>query len=241
MDTDGKNLYDRTRLLVGDEAMERFAAVRVILFGVGGVGSWCAEALVRSGILHLTLVDPDCVDITNINRQLPATTLTVGRPKVEVMRERLLAINPQADIVIRQEAYTSESAPTFPLEQYDYVVDAIDSLKDKLELILATTHNPQNTLFSSMGAARKMDPVQIRVTEFWRVDGCPLAASLRKRMRRAQRFPERKFKCVWSPERCETALPSGTLMPVTATFGLTLASLILKDCKDRRRDALQGV
>ena len=237
-------LFDRTALLVGDAAMQHFAACRVLLFGVGGVGSWCAEALVRSGVGHLTLVDPDCVEVSNINRQLPALVTTVGRPKVEVMRERLLAINPEADIVARQERFSADTAAAFQLQGFDYVIDAIDSLADKLELILLATTNSQFSIsnsqfFSSMGAARKMDPTQVRVSEFWRVDGCPLAASLRKRMRRAQRFPERKFKCVWSQERLQAntslsserlqAQPKGTMMPVTATFGLILATLVLQD------------
>lgn len=257
--------FSRTALLVGDEAMQRIVGARVVLFGTGGVGSWCAEALVRSGVGHLTLVDPDYVEVSNLNRQLPALITTVGRPKVEVLRERLLAINPEADIVARQERFSADTAADFPLQDYDYVIDAIDSLADKLELILSTTHYSSPslpgskgdtacdrsgaklegvpdgrgrvslpTLFSSMGAARKMDPMQVRVSEFWRVDGCPLAASLRKRMRRAQRFPERKFKCVWSPERIKSAQPKGTLMPVTAAFGLTLASLVLQDLAQQR-------
>ena len=222
------DLFQRTALLVGDEAMQRFAAARVILFGIGGVGSWCAEALIRSGVGHLTMVDPDCVEVSNINRQLPATVATIGRPKVEVLRERLLSIHPSADIQALQDRYTVDSAAKFSVEDYDYVIDAIDSMADKMELILSTLQSPHSILFSSMGAARKMDPTQVRVSEFWKVDGCPLAATLRKRMRRAGRYPERKFQCVWSPERVDTAQPKGTLMPVTATFGLTLATLVLQ-------------
>lgn len=222
----------RTEALLGVDGMERLRSTRVIVFGVGGVGSWCAEALVRSGVGHMTLVDPDCVDITNINRQLPALHSTVGRPKVEVMRERLLDINPEADIVARQERFTADIAEIFCLQEYDFVIDAIDSIADKMELILLctkkTTVQQYPVLLSSMGAARKIDPLQVRVTEFWKVDGCPLAATLRKRMRKAQRFPERKFKCVWSPERCDDAEPKGTLMPVTAAFGLALASLVVQ-------------
>ena len=224
------DLFQRTALLVGEDTMCRLEEARIILFGVGGVGSWCAEALIRSGIGHLTLVDPDGVDVSNINRQLPALTTTVGRPKVEVLRERLLDINPSADIVALQQRFTAETAFSFDLSTFNYVVDAIDNMADKMELILrCTPKGGSGKFFSSMGAARKMDPTQVRVSEFWKVDGCPLAASLRKRMRRAQRFPERKFLCVWSPERIETAQPKGTLMPVTATFGLTLASLVLQD------------
>lgn len=240
-------------MLMGNGAMERLRRTRVILFGVGGVGSWCAEALIRSGVGHLTMVDPDCVDVTNINRQLPALHSTVGRPKVEVLRERLLDINPEAEIVARQERFCLTPSPSpdgegcekWHLCDYDYVIDAIDSIQDKLELILVGTQRAVSadedasmpaeaarrvpTFYSSMGAARKMDPLQVRVTEFWKVDGCPLAATLRKRMRKQLRFPERKFQCVWSPERNDAAEPKGTLMPVTATFGFTLASLVLRD------------
>lgn len=221
-------LFTRTEMMLGAETLRRMAAARVILFGVGGVGSWCAEALIRSGVGHLTLVDSDCIEPTNINRQLPALSTTVGMPKVAVMRDRLLAVNPQADIVARQERYTPESAECFGLQSFDYVVDAIDSLKDKLNLILRATQLGVR-FYSSMGAARKMDPLQVQVSEFWKVNGCPLAATLRKRMRKAGTYPGGKFLCVWSPERNEHSQPKGTLMPVTATFGLTLASLIIRD------------
>lgn len=200
-------IHNRTRLLVGDSAMQRLAQARVILFGVGGVGSWCAESLVRSGIGHLTIVDSDLVCVTNINRQLMATSHTIGQVKVEALRERLLQINPKADVQAVQEIYCAQTYQQFALENYDYVIDAIDSLSNKMDLILHATsrsltqdggHWPK--LYSSMGAALKMDSTQIRVSEFWQVDGCPLAAALRRRMRRSHRFPGRKFQCVWSPE-----------------------------------------
>ena len=182
--------------------MERITAARVIIFGVGGVGSWCAESLVRSGIRRITIVNSDRVCITNVNRQAMATTKTVGRVKVEAMKERLLEINPAAEIEAIQEIFSAETADNFHLEEYDYIIDAIDSLKDKLELIVRATDKilvgPR--LYSSMGAALKMNPTQVRVSEFWEVDGCPLAAVLRRRMRKLKRFPGRKFKCVWSPE-----------------------------------------
>lgn len=228
--TSDNSIFTRTEMLLGAEALGRLGAARVILFGVGGVGSWCAEALVRSGVRHISLVDSDCVDPTNINRQLPALATTVGLPKVSVLRDHLLSINPDADILALQQRYTPETADTFHLQDYDYVIDAIDSLKDKLDLILRATDKSQvPQFFSSMGAARKLDPLQVRVSEFWKVDGCPLAATLRKRMRKERRFPGRKFQCVWSPERNEHSQPKGTLMPVTATFGLTLASLVVRD------------
>ena len=126
--------FSRVERLIGADGLAQLTRARVILFGVGGVGGWCAEALVRSGIGHLTLVDPDCVDVTNINRQLPATTRTVGRPKVEVLRERLLEINPLCDVTALKERYTLGA--DFQLAGYDVIVDAIDSLTDKANLIL---------------------------------------------------------------------------------------------------------
>ena len=134
------DIFNRARLLVGDEGMERIASKRVLLLGVGGVGSWCAESLVRSGIVHLTLVDADCVNVTNVNRQLMATTRTVGQPKVEVLKERLLEINPQADITPVQALFSEETASQFHLDDYDYIIDCIDSLKDKTALIELATH-----------------------------------------------------------------------------------------------------
>ncbi len=186
-------------LLVGEEVMNRINSQRVIIFGVGGVGSWCAESLVRNGIRHLTIVDSDRVCVTNVNRQLQATTKTVGQVKVEVLKERLLDINPQAEINAMQEIYSAENAEKFHLEEYDYIIDAIDSLEHKARLILHATECP-GKLYSAMGAALKMDPSKVSVTEFWKVQGCPLARALRKRFKRIGEYPRRKFQCVYSPE-----------------------------------------
>ena len=158
-----QGIFHRMQLLVGNEAMNSIAAKRVIIFGVGGVGSWCAESLIRSGIRHLTIVDSDRVCVTNINRQLMATTQTVGQVKVDVLRERLLSINPTAEITAQQRIFTAETAESFHIGQYDYVVDAIDSLKDKTLLILMATAADVK-FFSSMGAALKMDASRIKVT-----------------------------------------------------------------------------
>ena len=192
-------IYRRTELLLGTDVMEYLSKKRVIIFGVGGVGSWCAESLVRSGIVHLTLVDSDRVCITNINRQLMATCQTVGKVKVDVLRERLLEINPNAEIQALQEIYCRENAESFHLETYDYVVDAIDSLQNKADLILHATSLSVGFV-SSMGAALKMDSTRIQVAEFWKVKGCPLGAALRKRFKRLKQFPKRKFLCVFSDE-----------------------------------------
>lgn len=222
--------FDRAELLLGEKKMAQLRRTRVILFGVGGVGSWCAEALVRTGIGHLTIVDPDLVAPSNINRQLPATTLTVGRPKVEVMAEHLREINPDCEIIARRERYGAETEAEFPLDGFDYVIDAIDSVADKALLILRATSTPGVTLLSSMGAARKLDPTRVRVAEFWQVKGCPLAAALRSRFKRLGVYPRRKFKCVFSDEVRPNQRPSGpngSLMQITATWGLQLASLLI--------------
>lgn len=206
--------------------MRRLADARVILFGVGGVGSWCAEGLIRSGLGHLTLVDADYVDVTNINRQLPAEPATVGQPKAEVMAERLRRLMPDAEVEAVRRFYDAETADTFAIENYDVVIDAIDSLASKAHLILRACSTPGLTLYSSMGAARRVDPGRVQVAEFWRVAGCPLARALRDRFKRESTFPARKFACVYSDEPPQGE-PKGTSMPVTATFGLRLASLAI--------------
>ena len=237
-------IFRRSELLLGDDVMERIAQKRVILFGVGGVGSWCAESLVRSGIHHLTIVDSDRVCVTNINRQLMATTKTVGQVKVEVLKERLLTINPSAEITALQKIFTQETAGEFDLDSYDYIIDAIDSLKDKALLILMATQTKAK-LYSSMGAALKMDPTRIQVTEFWKVKGDPLARALRNRFKRDKTFPKRKFQCVYSDELLENKtmvstnrqpMPddkgNGSIVHITAIFGFTLAGLVLESVKN---------
>lgn len=226
-----KEFFQRGALLLGDETMARAAATRVILFGVGGVGSWCAEALVRSGIGALTLVDPDNVCPSNVNRQLMATSSSLGRPKAEVLRERLLDINPDAQITVRTERYGPDSADSFPLDSFDYILDCIDSRHDKMLLIEKGLESGR-PFFSSMGAALKVDPTQVRVCDFWHVEGDPLARSLRKQLLRQGRVPERPFLAV-----CSAELPregredgvNGSLVTVTAAFGLAMASLVLRD------------
>ena len=236
-------IFRRTELLLGDETMERLSSKRVIIFGVGGVGSWCAESLVRSGIRQLTIVDSDCVSITNVNRQLMATTKTVGQVKVDVLKERLLTINPSAEITALQQIFTAETAASFALDSYDYIIDAIDSLKDKLLLIQMATNLPVSRgdrrgtqFFSSMGAALKMDPTRIQVAEFWKVQGDPLARALRNRFKHDKVFPKRKFLCVFSDELLQNKKPidpddkgNGTIAHITAIFGFMLAGLVVQD------------
>jgi tRNA A37 threonylcarbamoyladenosine dehydratase len=209
--------------------MKRIGAQRVIVFGVGGVGSWCAEALVRTGVRHLTLVDFDRVDVTNINRQLMATQQTVGQVKVEALRERLLTINPEAEITALCKLFDEQSAVDFALDSYDFIIDAIDSLKDKA-LLIEMACQTKAKFFSSMGAALKLDPTRVQVAEFWKVKGDPLARALRNRFKKQQRFPKRKFKCVFSDEPAQqVGEVKGSLVQITAVFGMTLASLVIQE------------
>ena len=242
------SIFNRVALLLGPEMMDRIFDCKVIIFGVGGVGSWCAEGLVRSGIRHLTIVDSDVVCISNINRQIMATTRTVGRVKVEALKERLLEINPSAEIVAIQTVYSEESAGDFDLDSYDYVIDCIDSLKDKITLILRATAS-RAVFFSAMGAALKVDPGKIRIAEFWDVRGCPLGAMLRKKLRQRKTFPARKFLCVYDEEvlpnrgqetSCSTeksmfqkARINGTLAHITAIFGFTLCGLVIQSLSNK--------
>ena len=197
----GKGIFQRTELLLGKEVMEKIASKNVIIFGIGGVGSWCAESLVRSGIQRLTIVDSDLICITNINRQLHATTQTVGEVKTEALKNRLLEINPSAEIQTIQKIYNPETADSFELDSYDFIIDAIDSLSNKIDLIRKATRT-NAVFFSSMGASLKLDPTKIRVAEFWKVKGCPLGHIVRKRIRKGD-LPAKKFMCIYSEELLE--------------------------------------
>lgn len=196
-----KGIFQRSELLFGQEKMDEIAQKKVIIFGIGGVGSWCAESLVRTGIKHLTIVDSDRVCVTNINRQLHATTQTVGQVKTEALKKRLLEINPSAEINAIQKIYNQRNHDFFQLEQYDYIVDAIDSIGSKVHLIRMATRT-KAVFLSSMGASLKLDPTKISVAEFWKVKGCPLAARIRKVIKKGE-LPAKKFKCIYSEELLE--------------------------------------
>ena len=240
--------FNRLRLLLGDETLMQIMQKRVIVFGVGGVGSWCAEALVRSGICDITLVDADKVCITNINRQLLATTSTIDGVKVDVMKRRLLDINPSVQVTTLEKRYDDSSASEFNLNDYDYVIDAIDSLADKA-LLIRNACDSTATLFASMGAALKTDSSRIATAEFWKVQGCPLAAALRRRFKKSKQLPSRKFRCVYSDEvfpnrggeidndgsmTFNKVSINGTLAHTTAIFGLKLAELVINDILKRQ-------
>lgn len=222
-------IFNRSELLLGSDNMHRIATAKVLLVGVGGVGSWCAEGLIRTGIRHLTIVDYDMVQASNINRQLMATTQTLGQVKVDALKERLLQINPNADVNAINMEFNEDTASYFDLDSFDYVIDAIDSVKDKALLILRATASKAK-LFSSMGAALKLNPTKIEVAEFWKVKGDPLAKALRNRLKKSGQYPQCKFKCVFSQERLTSKTQGkGSLSQITAIFGFTLTGLIIND------------
>lgn len=196
-----KGIFQRTELLFGKTIMEEIARKKVVIFGVGGVGSWCAESLVRSGIHFLTIVDSDRICITNVNRQLHATMKTIGDVKTDALKRRLLEINPGAEITAVQKIYNTKNHGQFDLGSYDYIIDAIDSLGSKAHLIRMATKTSA-VLFSSMGTSLKLDPTQIKVAEFWQVKGCPLGSKVRKFIRKGE-LPAKPFMCVYSEELLE--------------------------------------
>lgn len=242
-----RELFARTELLLGEDAMRSLASARVILFGTGGVGSWCAEALVRSGVRHLAIVDADTISASNVNRQIMADSTNVGEVKVAVMKERLLRINPEARIEALDTVFTAESAAGFSLGSYDCIIDCIDSLKDKISLILEACRTSA-LFFSSMGSALKTDPSKVRIAPFWKVRGCPFASIIRKRMRQNGTLPARDFLCVYDeevlpnlgaapdpeqdPGLFKKARVNGTVAYITGIFGLTLAGLAVNALTD---------
>jgi tRNA A37 threonylcarbamoyladenosine dehydratase len=190
--------FHRLSLLAGAEALERARRSSALVAGLGGVGSWCAEALVRSGSGGLSLIDSDTICVTNINRQVQATGRTLGRLKAEALGERLLEINPSCEVRVFSRVFSRENAGLFGLERVDYVIDAIDSLSHKLDLIefAAARGIP---LFSSMGMAQKLDPTRLKTADIWETSGCPLARLVRQGLRK--RGFRGRFTVVYSDER----------------------------------------
>jgi tRNA A37 threonylcarbamoyladenosine dehydratase len=248
--------FHRFGLLAGTGVLSALKKTRVIVFGLGGVGSWAAEALVRSGVGRVALVDNDSVCVTNINRQVQATQNTIGFPKAEALLKRLLEINPCCEARAFNQVFSRETAPLFEIEQADYVIDAIDSLTHKLDLIeTASAFSP--VFFSSMGMACKLDPERLKTADIWETKGCPLARLVRQGLRR--RGFTGHFTVVYSDEHiagardienvCGTAkcfcanrdtewcsskkAINGSAVTVTASAGMILASLVIRDVVNR--------
>jgi len=194
--------FARTQLLLGPEAMEKLAHSRVAVFGVGGVGGYVCEALARSGVGAFDLIDDDKVCLTNINRQIIATRKTIGKYKVEVMRERILDINPSADIRVYKCFFLPENADEFPFDEYDYVVDAVDTVTAKIELVMKAQEKGVR-IISSMGAGNKLDASAFRVADIYKTKVCPLAKVMRRELKKRG---VKKLKVVYSEEKALTPL-----------------------------------
>ena len=240
--SDMEEYFSRSEALLGAQTMEALRTKRVILFGVGGVGSWCAEALIRTGLIHLTIVDGDVVQPSNVNRQLPATRETIGRPKVEVLHERLLTINPEAEIKAFHVMYKGTedkvqgtkdevqgTMEEFQFNEYDYVIDAIDDVPAKTDLIIRATRAKGVKVFCSMGAALRFDPTKVTTGELMSIQGDALAKAVRARMKRIGLHPYKKVQCVYSTEQAYPCKTRGSLMQVTTVFGCTLAALVVRN------------
>lgn len=174
---------ERQERLLGAEATQRLSRCRVALFGIGGVGSYAAEALARGGVGYITLVDKDCVDESNINRQLCALSETVGRPKVQVMAERMRQINPQISVEERQEFFLPETAQNFDFSEYDFVIDAIDTVSGKIAIVEAAD-SAGVPMISCMGTGNKLDPTAFRVADVFETSVCPLARVMRRELKK---------------------------------------------------------
>lgn len=226
--------FKRTELVIGREGMEVLSQSTVAIFGIGGVGSFAAEALTRSGIAKIILIDYDIIDITNINRQIHATNRTIGLPKVEVMRERLLEINPTLDVVIYQDKYNEETKGYLLNDEYSYILDAIDMVSSKIDLIV-TAKSMGIPIISAMGAGNKLSPTSFRVGDIYETNVCPLAKVMRRELRKRKID---SLKVVWSDEvPAKVNLESGALrkaVPGSVSFvpsvvGLIMASEVIKD------------
>lgn len=222
--------FARTELLLGEEAMERLRASRVAVFGIGGVGGHAAEALARSGVGALDLIDNDRVSETNLNRQIIALHSTLGRYKTEVMRERILDINPEAKVRIHNCFYLPETADQFCFSDYSYVIDAIDTVTGKLQLVLEA-QAAGIPIISSMGAGNKLDPTAFSVADIYETAVCPLARVMRRELKSRG---VKSLKVVYSKEKAREPLERKQRIPgstafVPAVAGLILAGEVIRD------------
>jgi tRNA A37 threonylcarbamoyladenosine dehydratase len=230
--------FERTRILLGDKAMEKLKNSRVAVFGIGGVGGHLAEALVRSGIGEIDLIDDDDVSISNINRQAVATLSTVGQSKVEAAKKKFLDINESCKINIHKTFFTPETSDSFDFSQYDYVADAIDTVSGKIEIIVKC-ENSGTPVISSMGAGNKLDPTRFEVADIYKTETCPLARVLRRELKKRN---IKKLKVVYSKEPAivpdvtaeenqthQKRQTPGSVAFVPSVVGLIMAGEIIKD------------
>lgn len=230
-----KEIFSRTQMLLGQDAMERLSKAKVAVFGVGGVGGYVAEALARSGIGSIELIDSDKVSVSNINRQIIATLDTVGRYKTEVMKERIHSINPLAEVSVRNCFFLPDNSNEFDFTQYDYVVDAVDTVTAKIALVMRAKEVGV-PIISSMGAGNKLNPTMFEVADIYKTSVCPLAKVMRRELKKRG---VNKLKVVYSKEEPvkgeETAnIMGGKPVPGSIAFvpsvvGLIIASEVVKD------------
>lgn len=219
--------FQRTRMLIGDEAVQALGRAKVLVFGVGGVGGYVCDALARAGVGRIDVVDKDVVDITNINRQIIATTDTIGMPKVDVCRARLQAINPAVECEARKCFYLPETSDSFDFKKYDYIVDAVDNVTAKIDII-CKAKEAETPMISSMGTGNKLDPTAFRIADIEKTKVCPLAKVVRKELRNRG---VRGVKVLYSEEE---PLKSGNRTPASISFvpscaGLIIAGEVIKD------------
>lgn len=241
--------FSRTEMLIGTEGLQKLKESKIAVFGIGGVGSFSVEALARSGVGSLVLIDDDDISLTNINRQIHAISKTVGRPKVEIMKERVLDINPEAEVIAYNELYNKDSAERLLKDDYTYVIDAIDMVSSKLDLI-ERCKKRNIPIISAMGAGNKLNPTMLEVSDIYKTSICPLAKVMRKELRNRN---IKNLKVVYSKEvpivpqnvggNCNTdcinqskdktytarrQIP-GSISFVPSVAGLIIASEVIKD------------
>lgn len=228
-------MFSRFELLVGNQAMQQLHNSHVLVFGVGGVGGYVIEALVRSGIGHMTIVDNDTVSMSNLNRQIIATQDTIGLKKVNVMKERILSINPDCDVKTIEMFYLPENADMIDFMQYDYVVDAIDTITSKIDLAVRL-EQLKVPLISSMGTGNKMHPAMLEVSDIYKTSVCPLAKVMRKELKarhvkhlKVVYSKELPIKPQLSSEQTNKRVVPGSNAFVPSSAGLLIASEVIKD------------
>lgn len=226
-----KEMFLRSSWLLGEEATDKLNNKKIALFGVGGVGSFCLEALVRTGVGEIHIFDSDCVETTNLNRQIIATTDTLGEAKVEAAKKRCESINSDVKIVPFKVFYSLENSAEFDLSQYDYIIDAIDSVPSKIELILKAQASGV-PIISSMGTGNKLDPTAFKISDIYKSEGCPLARSMRYELKKQG---VKKLKCLYSAEKPIKPQNGkvGSAVFVTGTAGLIIAGEVVKDLLDK--------
>ncbi len=223
-----ENQYTRTELLLGEEGVGKLKQAKVAVFGIGGVGGYVVEALARSGVGSFVLVDNDTVNITNINRQIIATHDTIGRYKTEVMKERILSINPEADVEVRNCFFLPENQNEFDFSQYSYVVDAVDTVTAKIELVIKS-QEAGVPVISSMGAGNKLDAAAFEVADIYKTSVCPLAKVMRRELKKRN---VKHLKVVYSKEepiKHEAGRLPGSIAFVPSVAGLIIAGEVVKD------------